>query len=332
MADLTDRNKKNYEFLKELEVPYPKNMLVEITNACNHKCIFCENRKMTRKKGYINQGLLEKLLQEAYALGTREVGYYATGEPLMCKDLPYYIKLAKEIGFEYVYITTNGALMTEGKIRDIVEAGIDSIKFSINAGTKDNYKLIHGKDDFEKVIENLIRLYEFRVQHDLKYKIYVSFVKTKQNEDEYEILKDRVREYVDDIAFFNVYNQGGNMYELNGIVTLEDDYKPMSAPCYMLFNRFHITYEGYLNICCVDFQNYLAIADLNVRSLKEAWQCREITEIRKRHLKNDLYGTVCYNCIHNTNEQVQPLVEEYATTREKDLEKDMKIIKETLNI
>lgn len=27
-----------------------KNLLIETTNYCNNKCLFCANRKMTRKK------------------------------------------------------------------------------------------------------------------------------------------------------------------------------------------------------------------------------------------------------------------------------------------
>ena len=46
----------------------------------------------------------------AYELGTREVGMYATGEPFIVPELASYIKLAKDIGYTYVYLTSNGAL------------------------------------------------------------------------------------------------------------------------------------------------------------------------------------------------------------------------------
>lgn len=40
-------------------------------------------------------------------------------------------------------------------------------------------------------------------------------------------------------------------------------------PCGMLFNYLHITYEGYLNACCVDFDNMIAIADLKQVLIQE---------------------------------------------------------------
>ena len=62
---------------------YPRNMLIELTNACNNKCIFCVSPKMTRKISRLDEGTLFRILEEAYALGTREVGFYSTGEPFL---------------------------------------------------------------------------------------------------------------------------------------------------------------------------------------------------------------------------------------------------------
>lgn len=325
---------KNFQYEKKVVQDYPKNMLVELTNCCNHQCIFCENRKMSRKKGFINKELLKRILEEAYSLGTKEVGYYATGEPLMCKELPLYIKMAKNIGFEYVYITTNGALMTKDKIKEIVKSGVDSIKFSINAGTIETYKKIHGFDDFERVIENLKSLYKFRNESKSNLKIYTSYVRTKQNKDEVYLLKEKIIGYIDDFVMCDVGNQGGNMYEINDLITLDEFQfsKQIKPQCSMVFNRFHITYEGYLNICCVDFQNYLVVADLNEMSLKEAWNCETVKKIRKKHLENDLKGTACYNCINNSNSKIQPLVKKFATISENNLDKNIKVVKERLGI
>ena len=39
----------------------------------------------------------------------------------------------------------------------------------------------------------------------------------------------------------------------------------------MPFNRIHVTWEGYLTLCCVDYQNYLIVEDLNKISLWDAY-------------------------------------------------------------
>ena len=83
----------NYYNREETIIPnIPKNMLLEVTNICNHSCVFCANSKSSRKKGYIDEEFAKRILREAYKLGTREVGFYSTGEPLLNKNLEIYIR------------------------------------------------------------------------------------------------------------------------------------------------------------------------------------------------------------------------------------------------
>ena len=97
-----DRNE-----LYTLEPPFPTtNFLLELSNACNHTCLFCAHQKMRRKVGKMAPEMVEGALRQAYELGAREVGMYATGEPFIVPELPEYVKLAKDIGYTYVYLTS----------------------------------------------------------------------------------------------------------------------------------------------------------------------------------------------------------------------------------
>ena len=109
--DLSNRLTANLELINaSLKPSLPKKrMLIELSNICNHKCIFCAQKKMTRKRGNINPDFLDRILHEAHEDGVREVGFYMTGEPFMSPLLEAAVKLAKSIGYTYVYITTNGA-------------------------------------------------------------------------------------------------------------------------------------------------------------------------------------------------------------------------------
>ena len=180
LQDRVDLKKADRSELYCLEPPFPRtNFLIETSNACNHSCIFCTHQKMRRKVGKIKPGIVNDILKQAYDLGTREVGFYATGEPFLVPELADYIIKAKEIGYEYVYLTSNGALATPERIRDVINAGLDSIKFSINAPEKDTYAFIHGKDDFDIVMSNLKYLYQYRNESGKKYKIFVTAILTR---------------------------------------------------------------------------------------------------------------------------------------------------------
>lgn len=281
--------------------PFPHNMLIELANICNHKCVFCGYRKMKRAKRVCDRELVERVLKEAFQNGTREVGFYVIGEPFLYQDLPEIISLAKKIGFEYIYLTTNGALASKEKLEQVILAGVDSIKFSINAATKETYRKIHGEDDFELVKHNVKTLADLKKENGLKIRCYISFIRTEWNKKEEAILFQEFQSLVDHIYVYDCVNQGGNMNELvtMGVIDEKNIRPGSSIPCDMIFNRIHVTAEGYLDACCADAEGYLAAVDLHQYSLKEAWESSLMQLLRKRHLENDLEGTACYNCIYN---------------------------------
>ena len=133
---------------------------------------------MTDKKK-ADSKMVYRILEEAKNEGSVSVGLFATGEPFLNKDLENYIKFAKKIGYEYIFINTNGAAATLKRMQNAIASGLDSIKFSINAGTKETYKKIHGKDDFERVIKNLFGDFPILIiwEHEilLSYKTVNSF-------------------------------------------------------------------------------------------------------------------------------------------------------------
>ena len=334
-SSLKNRLKEYFDIDKNIDPDFPKNMLLELSNVCNHSCIFCANSKSTRKKCIIDNKLAKRILQEAYDLGTREVGFYSTGEPLVDMNLEEYVRTAKSIGYEYVYITTNGALLNKERAKSLVESGIDSIKFSINAGTKEGYKFIHGKDDFEKVINNLKWLDSYRKDNNITMKIYISCILTRYTKDDKELVLNQLNRYADDIVFLNCINQCGVMYEVNKYLIIEDEKSYNNDVCPLLFNKLHITCEGYLTACCADFQNYLAVADLNTENLRDSWNNDRFNALRKMHIEGNLKGTLCYNCINNVNREINPLREDISTKYYvKEFDKTKEILKriEKINI
>ncbi len=310
-----DRNE-----LYSLEPPFPKsNFLMELSNACNHECIFCAHQKMMRKVGKIDKSLAFNILQQAYDLGTREVGFYATGEPFLVPELPEYIAEAKRIGYSYVYLTSNGSLATPEKIQAVIDAGLDSIKFSINAPERELYKFIHGKDDFDTVVEHLKYLADYRKQTGKDYKIYVTGILTKFTEkmqDKYHELFD---EYVDQVVFKYVYNQGGYMPEIDPLLRCECD-KEERRRCNLPFDAISVTCEGYLSIENADYENMLIVADLNTTSLHDGWYGDVMKEMRRKFMEDDLGGTLCDGCVHHECRPAKPIMPEYSNVDEYDFD------------
>lgn len=299
-----------------LEPPFPySNFLIETSNACNHACLFCAHQKMKRPINTIKPEFVRDILQQAFDLGTREVGFYATGEPFIVKELPEYIKWAKDIGYTYVYLTSNGALATPEKIRAVIDAGLDSIKFSINAPERKMYAFIHGRDDFDVVMEHLKYLNEYRETSGRNYKIFVTGILTRYTENIRDMYADVFHGLADEIVFKNVYNQGGYMPEIDTLLKCtydDEEYRRCNLP----FDAISITCEGYLSVENADFENMLVVADLNKVSLKEGWYGERMKAIRQAFIDDKLEGTICDGCVHHAYRPAEALMPELATVNE----------------
>ena len=306
-----------------IDPPFPKNIMIELSNACNHKCIFCTNPYMTRGIKRIDNNKLIQIMQDSYDCGARELGFYTTGEPFIYKNIENIRKKSKEIGFEYTYISTNGALAIPSKAEKVIGAGIDSIKFSINAFDKYDYKLVHGKDEWDLVLKNLKFISEYRKKHKKKFKLYVTSIITNITEKKIKLFKKMMVGIVDEIQFSAVHSQGGYMSKAYDLLRVSDSISnsldvnfnkiKKSEICTVPFNRLHVTCEGYLTACCVDYQNYLTVADLNSMSIGDAWKSKDFRKLREKHLSKKLNNTLCDNCWNNKCEKVQPLNRKLST-------------------
>jgi hypothetical protein len=75
----------------------------------------------------------------------------------------------------------------------------------------------------------------------------------------------------------------------------------------MLWNRLHLTSEGYLSACCVDYNLDLIYGNIINQSLEDLWNNLIMTELRNKHLKDELKNLLCDQCMNGKPEPFQPL-------------------------
>lgn len=99
---------------------------IEMTKFCNAGCDFCDDwkTKHSPKLGDVVD-MVRRLNPMVLAL--------TGGEPLLEKRLPQIIRDVKaNQGFIYVYVVTNGSLLTEDKAQAMFDAGLDQLSISMN--------------------------------------------------------------------------------------------------------------------------------------------------------------------------------------------------------
>ncbi len=309
---ISDKLKEKKIFEEELRPDYSgKTLNIEITSKCNEKCIYCsyEVGGTHNRLKNIDSDLFYRITKEAYDLGITDVGLYLSGEPLMNPNIYNYVKYLKELGFKYVYISTNGLLCTPQNLRKLVEAGIDSIKFSLAAATKDSFVKHHGVDAFEIVRDNMKYAYEYRKQTGKKYALYAFCILTQFNRNEKIMMQKEYGEYVDEIMFVNVIDyiipvKGFREYLMLDEDKMKDPEPRIDLPCSLAFNTIVVDEDGYLHTCCYKHKSSI-VADLNKVSLKEGLYSDEFISIRRRLLEKDVKGLICEACCTTNGENMK---------------------------
>lgn len=284
------------------------NILVqlEVTNACNHSCYFCPHADSIRPIKMMDINFAKRIIKEcADFLGrNKRICFHMNGEPLLYNNLRELVDYSKNNGYEYVFLTTNGSLATDDILRDLFDAGLDSIKFSINGGSRESYKKIHGRDDFDKAMHALKFSFDYRKTSHKHYKIFVSCVGTIDNYGELEKMRFECEKYCDEVVFYYPCGYAGNnnnlaeklRCDLSRLDIKSFDIKH-SIPCAVLWNSINVTCEGFLALCCSESDNRLIVEDLSKKSVKEAWLGNIMSQIRKQHLNKEITNMPCFSCV-----------------------------------
>jgi MoaA/NifB/PqqE/SkfB family radical SAM enzyme len=285
--------------------PAPISVKVELSAKCDLRCKFCATRNNLRGKGMMDFALLDRLLREMKEIGVEEIGLFFLGESLLYPRLVDAIKLAKDIGFKYVFLTTNGRMLTRTLAYDIMSAGLDSLKFSLNEAEKEKYKDTTGVDCFDTVVQNIKDAVYIRdrvaATHGHRCGVYVSSILYDENQ---KILVKPIIDSlgnIDEHYWLPLYNQGGytkgnkrSSGNPGRVGALRDP-----LPCWTLFAEGHITWDGILTGCSFSHGRGWDYGDLNKITFMDAWNSETAQGLRRANLKKDITGTACEKCILN---------------------------------
>lgn len=313
MAESVMRQHMNERFGKVFffreDPPLPRSLNIELNSGCNHRCVFCpfhgKYAPNIVKPAVIPFETVKRLLEEAHRLGIgeKEVGFYLAGEAFLYKELAEVVAYAKKLGFQYTFLTSNGALASPNKMKAVLDAGLDSIRFSINASDRESYREIHGVDDFERVVENLRYMRKYIDEKQLKVATSISCVITKKTLGIQKEFKRIFAEYVDDILFIPVLvNRLAPDEDFLAEHQLVDESNAKVNPdfiCPMLFDTMYIGADLKIVPCCDAYDNNCDFFDLKEDfNLEHAWNCDAYRRYRNIFLKGfDDKGTICERCM-----------------------------------
>lgn len=285
---------------RQVICPPPKAIKVSLDDRCQFQCGFC-SRKDAEAGGEMSWDMYVKLIDEMAANGIKELGLFYIGEPMLAKKLAPAIRYAKDKGIPYVFLTTNGALATHEKVRELMSAGLNSLKFSFNYADGMQLKQIANvaPSNFEKIVQNIIAARQVRDANDFDCGIYASSIQLDGlQQEKMESAVERIRPYVDEHYWLPLFSFGGQTdfgTPVRGNPGRLDRMRD-PLPCWAAFMEGHITSTGDISLCCFDSHSRWVVGNLATSSFLEAWNCQQAQDLRAAHLRKDVTGTACEHC------------------------------------
>ncbi len=292
--------------------PAPKSVKIEVSPRCNYRCGFCALRtREVQPKWDMDFGLFKRITREMREAGVEEIGVFYLGEsfmnPRLLVDCITWLK--HDIGMPYVFLTSNASMSFPEAVEECMKAGLDSLKWSVNAADERQFEKIMGvsRKLFRRALDNIKAAREVRDRGGYKTGLYASSIQYDgaQLEKMEQLLNERVRPYVDQHYWLPLYSMGAfattREHELG--------YRPTAGnqgrigalraplPCWSAFTEGHVTAEGKLSACCFDATAHWTMGDLNRLSFMEAWNSEAFVRLRAAHLRKDVAGTVCEKCV-----------------------------------
>jgi len=263
----------------------PDTVRLESTNFCNSKCVFCPRACMTRPQGIMSMELYKKVVDECAALKVKRVQLHNFGEPLIDKLVPEKVAYAKQVGIPITVMITNGSLMTEDVSRQLIEAGLDKVEISLDAGGKEVYEATRvglKYDVVERNVENLVK-----IRNSLgKKKPFVTLLFIyRGNLEELAKFNARWNGIADERIATNIHNWG-----------TEDPHRVLGYyPCHRLWSSFTVLWDGRVALCCMDSDGKMILGDMNTQTIMEIWNNDRYQHIRKIHLQG-VGPQMCMKC------------------------------------
>ena len=262
---------------------FPLHVDIESTNRCNLRCSMCQIDFDNMKQGNIDPDLFKKIIKECgeNKLSSLKLNY--RGEPTMNKNLPQFVKMAKDEGIIEVQINTNGLLINEKFAESLIDAGLDRIKFSVDGATPEIYEKIRGAS-YAKLIKNIENFIRIRNEKGLiRPIVHVQMVYMQDNKAEavkfYNFWKDKVNR-----IGFSRYRSPERKINDSRRALESPDYP---VPCSQLWQRLLVTYNGDILMCCGDHLALNILGNASRTTLKEVWNSDTLRNYRKLHLDNE---------------------------------------------
>jgi radical SAM protein with 4Fe4S-binding SPASM domain len=305
-----------FDKLKDvLPLNTPVSILIDPSNVCNFKCTFCPTgnidmrRKSKRPIGRMSYELFKKIINDISKFESKIniIKLYKDGEPLLNKNIYKMINYAKKKNITNdLHITTNASLLNRENTANLINAGIDSIKISVehvsNKGYKDITQISH--TTYDDIYNNVAYLYKYKMANNPNVRLHVKIEDTGLTKKEIQKFMSDFTPISDTISIDHLMGWASTGEQdltlgVNSDKKTDGSYKSNNEKnvCPTIFYSLSISFNGDISPCCIDWNHSLVLGNVNDNSLLEIWNGESVKSFRLDQLmgKRKSYD-LCKSC------------------------------------
>ena len=268
---------------------FPKIIEFEVTNHCNFQCLMCKTGvgTSTRSRGYMTDEIYQRVIEEIkeYPVALKFVGQ---GEPTLHPHLTEYLRIAKENNI-ITHLTTNGSLLNEAMMQEMIDAELSSIKFSFQGVDAEGYKMLRQKDNFEELMQKIELLYRLRGDKEFPY-ITIGTSVTNESGEKVQAFRERCKNICDKVEvgittleFIDLDKIRDERYksEIKKIQEHQDQIKRRYICCPQIFDTIAVRWNGDITACCADQDGVMTLGNIATKSILECWNSPQENKYRE---------------------------------------------------
>ncbi|MDR2409543.1 MAG: SPASM domain-containing protein [Bacteroidales bacterium] len=312
-----DAGKKFEKMYLEAELERLRNITpivynIETTNACNMTCKMCpRTTMMTRSIETIDRDTFIKVIDQLKPhteelwvqwidFVEREYGVmrddmsenhfflyiiskviqlHGYGDPLLDKNMAEYIELLHIRGF-YSYFSCNPSNINLNRTYEMMDAGLDYIKYSIESVDDDVHKEIRGiASDFSKSYEKIRKILEYKKTHNLRTVLVITMLDLNRvhQQRDFEMLM-KVFNGLDVYIYLKSEDQQWYRKDFHGTKSIH-----WSEFCKHPWMTMTIKSNGDAAMCMEDFNNEIIFGNVKSMTLYDIWNGEKYKQFRKDH-------------------------------------------------
>jgi len=283
---------------------------IQTHSYCNASCIMCPYVDTSKKlsQGTMEWNLFCKVIDDLTSYPSLQlISLMLQNEPLLDKNIIQKIRYVKNRNPNIkISISTNGFYLTADLVSQLVDAGLDSLVFSINALTKKTFDVIENGLDFEVVFRNLRSLINNK---PYRLSLVVKAMIIKENAIEFGLL-DKFSDipkllFEKNIPFdiSPISNRAGALRKYDDLLIYDNHQSSKQKTiCRDIFDTINVLYNGDMISCCADWNRESILGNLQDQNIKEVLSGPETT-MRMEKIRQGKYDHIlpCKNCSQAKN-------------------------------